>query len=303
MGYSGTSRLDERGDAGEGARTVSLGSRPDGVARFEMTLEPQEIGSGKKFAAKLPEIDFAVVLSRVIDDPAQLRNAVYQLARIELRRDISRHPPINSLGASRFTLALESAIERVETIYSKQDELRALRSLHRTIERSEIGRSEVMIKPREPRLIIEQPPAQTADRAKCQSLNVERSLHWRVAAPLLRGAMVLIFAVALCAVFSQFGPLRYQAALSSPSQPESSPMAPPAIAQIQDASANFSQRFVNAKAPAVASADAPSYSDHHDPRTVAPDEQPVKPPGRSCTQTYKVPSESGGLTSISIVRC
>jgi hypothetical protein len=33
-------------------------------------------------------------------------------------------------------------------------------------------------------------------------------------------------------------------------------------------------------------------------------EQPVKPPGPSCsTQTYKVPSECGGQASINIVRC
>src|SRR5215831_19576350 len=45
-----------------------------------MILEPQEIVSGKNLSAKSSEIDFAIVLSRVIgsieNDPAQLRNAV-----------------------------------------------------------------------------------------------------------------------------------------------------------------------------------------------------------------------------------
>ena len=53
------------------------------------------------------------------------------------------------------TLALETAIEGVETIYSKHDELRALQSLDRLIESSEIA-SKVMIQPREPLLIINQ---------------------------------------------------------------------------------------------------------------------------------------------------
>jgi len=46
-----------------------------------MTSQPQKFDSGKNLAARSPEVDFAVVLSRVIesieDDPAQLRNAVY----------------------------------------------------------------------------------------------------------------------------------------------------------------------------------------------------------------------------------
>jgi hypothetical protein len=191
-----------------------------------MASEPQEIVSGKNLAARSPEVDFAVVLSRVIEsienDPAQLRNAVYELARIKLRREAwRRDSPIKLWEARHLTLALESAIERVETIYSKHDELRALQSLDQLFESSEIGRSEVMIEPPEPLLIVNQAPAQTSDadhlpvfltRAKGASLNVERSLHWPGAAPLLRGALVAIFAVVLCVVLSQFGLLGTQAA-------------------------------------------------------------------------------------------
>jgi hypothetical protein len=107
-----------------------------------MTPEPQEIGGGKNLAARSPEVDFAVVLSRVIesieDDPAQLRNAIYELARIKLRREAwQREPSLKLWEARHLTLALESAIERVETIYSKHDELKALRSLDRLIESSD----------------------------------------------------------------------------------------------------------------------------------------------------------------------
>ena len=298
--------LPELGACGERGTTGSPGRAP-GAARCEMTSGPQEIGPA---AARLKEIEFAVVLSRFIEsiehDPAQLRSAVYELARIKLREEVCRgHPPINSPEVGRLTLALESAIEGVETIYSKHDELRALRSLHRLIETSEIGWSEVMIKPREPLLIIDQPAAQTAEanhRPKGSSLNVKRLSHWSGAAPLLRGTMVAIFALALGAVLIHFGQIGRQAALSSSSQPESAPMAPPATARLQDAFSH--RRFVDAGAPAVVSGNALSDSSHHDPSTVAPAEQPVKPPGPShCTQTYTVPSEGGGQVSINIVRC
>ena len=283
-----------------------------------MTSQPQEIGSGKNLAARPLEVEFAVVLSRVIesieDDPAPLlRNAVYELARIKLRREAWRkNPAINHSEVSRLMLALESAIEGVETIYSKHDELRALQSLDRLIESSEIGRSEVMIEPREPLLIINQAPTQTAHadhppvfsaRAKDTSLNVERLLHWPGAAPLLRGAVVAIFALALCVVFSQFSLLGRQ---PQASQPESAPTIQPAIAPNHGAPfAHFRhRRFVAAGSRAVAWGDAPRYSGDDDPSTVGPDEQPVKPLRSSCsTQTYKVPSEGGGEASIKMVRC
>src|SRR5205809_951952 len=281
-----------------------------------MTSQPQQIGSGKNLAARPLEVEFAVVLSRVIesieDDPAPLlRNAVYELARIKLRREAwRRNPAINLSEAKRLTLALESAIEGVETIYSKHDELRALQSLDRLIESSEIGRSKVMIEPREPLLIINQAPTQTADadhppvflsRAKDTSLNVKRLLHWPGAAPLLRGALVAIFALALCAVFSQFSLLGRQAPLSLSSQPESASTIRAAAARTHDAPvAHFQpRRVVAAGSPAVALGDAPRDRGDYDPSTVRPDEQPVKPPRSSCsTQTYKVPSEGGGEASI-----
>ena len=308
MGYSGSMSFGRSGGREEGRATVS--SQLNAVVHFEMTSEHQETGSGTNLGARLPEVDFAVVLSRVIEsterDPAQLRNAIYELARIKVRTEVT-HSPINPGKVRRLTLALESAIEGVETIYSKHDELRALRSLYRLIEKSEIGRSEVMIKPREPLLISDRPAAQTEDanhRAKDAPLNLERLWHWPGAAPLLRGAMVATFAVALCAVLSQFGQLRREAALASPSHPQSAPTAPTAIAQTQDAPANFSHpRFVDAGSPAVVRGDASSYRGPHDPRTVAPDEQPVKPPRPNCSTTYQVPSEGGGKVSINVVRC
>ena len=171
-----------------------------------------------------------------------------------------------------------------------------------------------MIEPREPLLIINQGPT-TADtdhppvflsRAKDTSLNVKRLLHWPGAAPLLRGALVAIFALALCAVFSQFALLGRQTPLSLSSLPESAPTIKAATARTHDAPvAHFQpRRVVAAGSPAVALGDAPRDRGDYDPPTVRPNEQPVKPPRSSCsTQTYKVPSEGGGEASINMVRC
>ena len=73
-------------------------------AHLDMTSEPQEIVSGKSLAAKSSEVDFAIVLSRVKNDPAQLRSAVYELARIKLRTELS----INVSEKRDLALALES---------------------------------------------------------------------------------------------------------------------------------------------------------------------------------------------------
>src|SRR5262245_48024935 len=107
-----------------------------------MSPGSQEIVSDENCSARPPELDFALVLSRVIgsieSDPAQLRHAVYELARIKLQQE-TWQTPITLLEGRRLTLALESAIDRVEAIHSKHDELRALQSLDRLIQNLEIG--------------------------------------------------------------------------------------------------------------------------------------------------------------------
>ena len=235
---------------------------------------------------------------------------------MKLRREACRrNRPINHLEVRRSKLALESAIEGAEVMYSRRDELRALQSLHRFIESSEIGRSEVMIEPRPPLLINNQKSTQSADtyhrlvflaRVKGPSLNLKRSLRWSDVAVPLRGATVAIITVTLCVVLSQFGLLGREAAPSLQSQPKSEPMVQPATARVNDAPfAHFQHRaLVAAETPAVSPGDPPRYSGDYDPSAIGPDEPPVKPPRSSCsTQTFKVPSEAGGETSVNIVRC
>ena len=185
----------------------------------EMAVEPEEIDIGKNLPATSLEIDFALVLSRVVgaikDDPAQLRNAVYELARIKLQREVwQRDPPLNVLEMRRLLLTLDSAIERVETISSRHDELRALQSLDQLLENSEIGSRKMMIEPREPLLIINQVPTyRTADSRPAFLAPVKRAppsfawlLRWPGPGPLLRGTIIGIFALALSVVLGhQFG--------------------------------------------------------------------------------------------------
>jgi hypothetical protein len=173
-----------------------------------------------------------------------------------------------------------------------------------------------MTGPREP-LPINQPSTETAHadhppvyrvRAKSVSSILKRSLQWPGAGPLLRAAVVAIFTVVLCGVFGQFGTLGRQAMVSLPSQRASEPMVEPALARSHfTPSAHFRhRRVVTAESTTVPPGDASRNSDggDHDPPTAKNDEQPLKPPRPSCsTQTYKVPSEAGGESSVNVVRC
>src|SRR5262252_5372119 len=185
-----------------------------------MISEPQEIVSGKNLSAKSSEIDFAIVLSRVIgsieNDPAQLRNAVYELARIKLQTELSqRGAPINVSEKGDLALALESAIDRVETVYSKHDHLR---SLDRLTNSSEVDASEITIEGRKSAPMIRPPSPHTTHLPSFSSgvvgdwRKAKPSWHCMGAAPLARAAVVAILAVLLCAVlYRQFGFFGHQA--------------------------------------------------------------------------------------------
>ena len=75
-----------------------------------------------EMASTLPEVEFALVLSRTIDavkeNPAQLRQMIYEQARIALRRDIPQGAPEET---ARLCQALESAIAGVEKFAVVED--------------------------------------------------------------------------------------------------------------------------------------------------------------------------------------
>jgi hypothetical protein len=194
-----------------------------------MTSEPQEIVSGKSLAAKSSEVDFAIVLSRVIasieNDPAQLRSAVYELARIKLQTELS----INVSEKRDLALALESAIERVETVSSKHDHVKVLQSLDRFSNRSEVDAYEVMIEGREAPIIKHLPSFLTW--AVDGSRKVESSPRWMGAAPLVRAAVVAVLGIVLCTVldrhFGVFGrqpPQPFASVVHKVERPETKPV-------------------------------------------------------------------------------
>ena len=184
----------------------------------------QALANERKLATPAPEVDFALVLSRVIgsasDDPAQLRNIVYELARIKLQGEVLRRsPPINPLETRHLTLALESAIERVETIHSKHDNLKPIQSLDRLADSSE-----VLVKSQKPVLTINQ-TSRSVDAGHLPSFLTRETGTTRTldgswlpgAAALLRGAMVATLAIAASvALDRQFGLFGSQASQPLP---------------------------------------------------------------------------------------
>jgi hypothetical protein len=168
----------------------------------------QEFADGK-ILAPAPEVDFALVLSRVIasaeHDPAQLRNIIYELARIKLQEEMSRRSPSPNLPGTRdFSLALEAAIERVETIHSKHDSLEAIRSFDRLADISEA-------KARAPGRIVHHDAVSVYEHPlpsfrETPTRNTRNRAWLPGAAPLLRAAVVVILAVGGCLVLDhQFG--------------------------------------------------------------------------------------------------
>jgi hypothetical protein len=85
-------------------------------------LESSERSEDKVRPANLLEVDFALVVSRLIEaakhDPAQLRSSVYELARLKLLEQVSSE---NRYEQRRMLESLETAIRGVE-IFSRREE-------------------------------------------------------------------------------------------------------------------------------------------------------------------------------------
>jgi hypothetical protein len=121
------------------------------------------------------ELDFSLVLARVIgaieNDPAQLRNAVYELARIKLEREVwQRHPPLSMTEIRHLMLSLDTAINCVESVSLRHDESRALRSLDRLIESSGTGPNHSISNERKPVLTFDQSLPAISDTTRVSTL-------------------------------------------------------------------------------------------------------------------------------------
>jgi hypothetical protein len=69
----------------------------------EMNYDVVRSDSARNLSTTSTELEFSLVLARVIgsieSDPSQLRNAVYELARVKLQQETwQRHPPMSGDG-------------------------------------------------------------------------------------------------------------------------------------------------------------------------------------------------------------
>jgi hypothetical protein len=93
-----------------------------------MPSDDQPPGNGRSLPQARLAQDFSIVLMRTIEsmksDPSQFRNMIYEMARMRLQKEaFLRDPPMNVLEQRRLMLALETAIERVETESFVRDSL------------------------------------------------------------------------------------------------------------------------------------------------------------------------------------
>jgi hypothetical protein len=193
----------QMGDAQGPDRSLPL-KREDDLRIREASQQCFEMSSGAK-ATALPtsseELEFSLVLARVIgsieNDPAQLRNAVYELARIKLEREAwQRHPPMNVSEMRRVMLALDGAIDRVESVSAKHDERRALRSLDRLLETSDVRSHPSMSIDRNSVLLTDQAASPARDSAGfSQVLRAAAPVSRHIAREWLRSGTVRLLVV------------------------------------------------------------------------------------------------------------
>ena len=215
-----------------------------------MTAIYQEIASpAPPPAASTPAIDFAIVLARTIaeadKDPAQLRNVVYQLARVKLQQEAAlRDLPVSPLELEHLTSALEIAIDRVETMSLKHDNPRVLQS---GADESDVnGRDIVIAQPRKTNAL---PTFLRRDPFVGISRRDARPSRWPQRGPLLRTAIVITLALTACVlldrhfgVFGRFAPAPVALAVQNktPTVVQASRQGPePSPASLSSQSAGF----------------------------------------------------------------
>ena len=196
------------------------------------------------------ELDFSLVLARVIgsieNDPAQLRNVVYELARIKLEREVwQRQPPLSMTEIRQLMRSLDTAINCVESVSLRHDESRALPSLDRLIESSGGHPNHAISNERKPILTFDQPLPAISDTSQVSTLVLSaarvapRTLPYGFRSrslQLLAGISVAVFGLAIYLVlqrpFGFFGPQISTVEANAPaSQQSNSAAVSPAIKQ------------------------------------------------------------------------
>src|ERR1700755_41910 len=92
-----------------------------------MTEEPPKVDPDKSISPPSQEIEYALILSRMIDsirdNPAQMRKTIYEFARSRLQIESAW---ANQAERTRLTSALETAIRGVEDFSVRRDDVELL---------------------------------------------------------------------------------------------------------------------------------------------------------------------------------
>jgi len=174
-----------------------------------MTSNVSQVPSSNHLPAKSLEVDFGIVLGRMLEnlksDPSELRNAAYELARIKLQKECwLRDPPLTVLEMRRALLALEVAIERVEAGHSRADAL-LLQPSHCLIETQEIIPPGSLTGPRDPPNAAEHTPL--AEYASSRLISTRLAVR---AMSILKAVATATLAVALFVIVDrQFAFVRF----------------------------------------------------------------------------------------------
>ncbi len=171
-----------------------------------MTSDKQQQGDGRALPAhRLDHADFSRMLVKVIQnvqqDPAQFRNLIYEMARVQLQREAwHRDPPMNILEFRRMMLALETAIERVETEATERDATTALAPA------GAIARTEVPVAGHDAVVLLDETPrhAHSGLAAWAPRSGGTRRLPASLKAIARFGALVLVAAAIVVALNGKF---------------------------------------------------------------------------------------------------
>src|SRR5215470_18725690 len=92
-----------------------------------MTAESPKFDQDKAVSAHAKEIEYALILQRMIDmvnqDPSRMRSAIYDFARTRLRIDSAW---ADQPERDKLATALETAIQGVESFSARRDEIERL---------------------------------------------------------------------------------------------------------------------------------------------------------------------------------
>ena len=152
-------------------------------------------------------MDFALVLSNVIDsmreDPAQLRNAVYELARVKLEEEAClKEPSVSGEKIKQLKMALETAIQGIET-FALRTESRTAQHRYSSIHRAVTHHGDPMMDPRDRVLFIDHSPVGEIKQLK--QLTAADPVLKRITVRSPPGRLLVLLGLVIAGLYASFG--------------------------------------------------------------------------------------------------